>query len=58
MGHDYVLMSYAIEILEKEIRILSKCLSDWESKEYPLAKTEREKRLSDLNKALEVIQSK
>ena len=45
-------MNYAIEIIEKEIEILKKCLNEWESYEYPEAKKEREKKLKQLNDAL------
>lgn len=45
-------MNYAIETLQREISTLQRCLSEWESKEYPEAKKEREKRLNELNEAL------
>lgn len=48
-------MTYAIEILEKEKAILEKCLSEWDEREYPEAKKEREKRLKDINKAIEKL---
>ena len=49
-------MEYAIETLVNEKKILEKCLSEWESKNYPEAKKQREKRLSDLNEAIKVIE--
>lgn len=45
-------MGYAIEILEKEKQILEKCLSEWDCKNYPEAKKEREERLKSINKAI------
>lgn len=48
-------MNYAIEIIEKEIGILKKCLNEWESYEYPEAKKEREKKLKQLNDAFKKL---
>lgn len=45
-------MNYAIQILEREIKALQRCLNEWECKEYPDAKKERDKRLNELNEAL------
>ena len=45
-------MNYAIETLEKEKALIEKALNEWECKEYPEAKKEREKRLKELNEAL------
>lgn len=50
-------MSYSIEVLEKEKSILEKCLLEWESIEYPEAKKEREKRLNDLKKSIELLKT-
>jgi hypothetical protein len=48
-------MNYVIEIIEKEISILKRCLNEWESYEYPDAKKEREKKLKQLNYALNIL---
>lgn len=48
-------MSYAVEILEKEIILLLKCLNEWDIQTYPEAKKEREKRLNDINNALQLL---
>lgn len=45
-------MEYVINILEKDKYILEKCLSEWESEEYPLAKKERENKLKELELAI------
>jgi hypothetical protein len=50
-------MNYAIEILEKEKQILKNCLSEWQSKNYPEAKAERENRLKNLEKAILIIKN-
>ncbi len=48
-------MNYAIEILEKESELITKCLTEWETQEYQLAKEVRETRLKELNNALEIL---
>ena len=48
-------MSYAVEILEKERILLLKCLNEWNTQTYPEAKKEREKRLNDINNALQLL---
>ena len=48
-------MNYAIEILEKEKSLIEKALTNWETKEYPEAKKQREKRLNELNEAIEKL---
>ena len=48
--------NYAIEVLEKEIYLLEKCLSEWEIKtKYIEARASREKMLSDLKWSLIMI---
>ena len=49
-------MEYVLNILRKERTILEKCLNEWESKEYPLAKKEREDKLYEIDTALELLQ--
>lgn len=44
--------SYAVEVLEKEKQLLKKCLSEWDVKQYPEARKEREDRLKSINKAI------
>lgn len=51
-------MQYALEVLKKELELLSKCLSEWETTEYPEAKKEREKRLTDIKLAINTLESK
>lgn len=48
-------MNYAVQLIEKEINILEKCLNEWETNQYPEAKQEREKRLKELKEALILI---
>lgn len=48
-------MMYAVEILEKEKALIIAALSKWETEYYPDAKKEREMRLKQLNRAIEVI---
>ena len=48
-------MNYAIQILENEINMIQRCLTELESKEDQEAKKEREKRLKELNEALNKI---
>lgn len=48
-------MYYAIELLEKEKQILEKCLSEWDIKQYPEARKEREDRLKSINKAIKYL---
>ena len=48
-------MEYVINLLEKEKHLLEKCLTEWESNEYPLAKKEREEKLEQVNKALFIL---
>lgn len=50
-------MNYAIETLQKEIRILKEALKGWKSKDYPEAFKERNKRLNDLELALAKLQN-
>lgn len=48
-------MKYAIELIENEISLLQRCLSAWECKEYPDAKKQRDKRINELNEALNIL---
>jgi len=48
-------MEYVISLLEKEKALLEKCLNEWESKEYPIAKKEREDKLIEVNKAINIL---
>ena len=45
----------AINVLNREKELLEKCLTEWESKEYPEAKKERERKLKEINKAIELL---
>lgn len=42
-------------MLEREKQHLEKCLSEWDTKEYPLAKKERDDKLNEVNKAIEIL---
>lgn len=48
-------MSYTIQLIENEISLIEKALNNWETKNYPEAKKERENRLKDLYYSLEVL---
>lgn len=45
-------MNYAVFILEKEKGYLEKCLSEWQSENYPDAKKERNAKLKSINDAI------
>ncbi len=47
-------MNYAIEVLEKEKQLIEKALSGWDLDKYPDARKERDRRLKDLKKAIEL----
>jgi hypothetical protein len=47
---------YSILILEKEINILNRCLSEWEAEKYPEARKQRDMRLEDLKSAVESLE--
>jgi len=51
-------MNYAIEILQNELNILQRCLNEWDSQMYPEAKKERQKRLNDINNAIDKLNEK
>ena len=51
-------MNYAIEILENELNMLQRCLNEWDCQTYPEAKKEREKRLNDINNAIDKLNEK
>ena len=50
-------MIYAIEILEKEMLLLEKCLTKWEAEKYPEARKERNEKYKSLVKAIEYLKS-
>jgi len=50
-------MNYAIEILEWDAEQLKNCLSEWDLKCYPDARTERDKKLKSLEKAISYLKS-
>lgn len=49
--------NYAIEIIEKEIVLLEKCLSEWDCLNHPDAKKDRENKLKDLKNILKIIKN-
>ena len=50
-------MNYAIEILEAERKMLENILSDWEFAHYPDARKQRDRKLKDLEKAIEILEN-
>ena len=50
-------MTHAIELLETEKKQLEMVLSEWELDHYPEARKERDKRLDDINQALEKLRA-
>lgn len=44
--------NYAIDLLEKELKIIEKCLTDFDEKNYPLAKEDRDLKAKQLKKAI------
>lgn len=48
-------MKYVISLLENELNILEKCLNEWECNQYPEAEKERKERLSQVKKAIEIL---
>jgi hypothetical protein len=44
--------NYAIQVLEREIYLIEKCLSEWELMQYREARIERIKRLDELKQAV------
>lgn len=45
-------MEYAIEVLEKEIYLIEKCLSEWELNQYREVRIQREIKLNQLKQAV------
>jgi len=50
-------MEEAIIILEKEKQLLEDCLKGWESENYPDAFKQRNKKLAEINRALNFIKN-
>ena len=48
-------MEYVINLLERDKYLLEKCLNEWECLEYPIAKKEREEKLTEINKAIKIL---
>ncbi len=51
-------MNYAIEVLEKEKRLLEICLSEWDLNNYPEAKKERAEKLKDIILSINSLKTK
>jgi len=51
-------MKEAIFILEREKNLLKQCLKGWKTENYPEAFKERNKKLKEINKAIEVLNQK
>jgi len=49
--------NYAIQVLEKEISIIEKCLSEWELSKYREARIEREIKLNQLKQAVRELKN-
>jgi uncharacterized protein YukE len=50
-------MEEAIIILEKEKQLLEDCLKGWKSENYPDAFKQRNKKLAEINQALNLIKN-
>ena len=50
------MFSYAYYTIIKESQQLQKALSEWDEKNYPEARKQRDKRLKDLTDAITVLQ--
>ena len=51
-------MNEAIFILEKEKKLLEDCLKGWKSENYPEAFKQRNKKLSEIRTAIELLKIK
>lgn len=51
-------MNEAIFILEKEKRLLEECLKGWKSKSHPEAFKQRNKKLAEICKGIELLKTK
>ena len=50
-------MTYAIEILERDKKYLEAALSTWETDHYPEARKDRDKKLKEINEAIEILKN-
>lgn len=50
-------MNEAIFVLEREKKILEDCLKGWKQDSHPEAFKERNKRLKEINKSIDVLKS-
>ena len=50
-------MNEAIFILEKEKKLLEDCLKAWKPENYPDALAQRNQKLREINKAIELIKN-
>jgi hypothetical protein len=48
---------YAIIILEKEKQLLEDCLKGWKQEHYPEAFNDRNNKLKDINKAIQILKT-
>lgn len=48
-------MNEAVFILEREKKLLEDCLKGWESENHPEAFKQRNKKLKEINNALEIL---
>lgn len=44
--------NYAIQVLERELELIEKCLSDWELNQYREARIDRIKKIDELKQAI------
>jgi len=51
-------MDEAIFVLEKEKRLLEECLKGWRRDHYPDAFNQRDKKLKEIKKAIELLKIK
>jgi hypothetical protein len=50
-------MNEAVFILEREKELLKKCIKDWHIQSHPEAFKLRNKKLEEINKAIEILKS-
>jgi len=51
-------MKYAIKILEQEKQLLQDCLKDWKEEDYSEAFKNRNKKLKDIEEAIQTLITK
>ena len=49
-------MTYAIEILQHDKKLLEQCLNGWEADHYPEARKDRDRKLQEIIEAINILQ--